>query len=444
MYSNIPIVIICYNNYKYVKNTLEQIKKINFAYYKNIIIMNNCSTCTDTIHFLKNIDVEVIYMKENIAPQISNNINKNIYNILPDKFILTDPDLEFNIDLPNNFVEILSNLSDKYNSYKIGFAIDISDFDKMFPGIYHNGLNIYDWENQFWKNKIIDDKYQLYNADIDTTLALINKKNIDKINIRVAGNFLSKHLPWYIDNKINNIYETYILYKQQTKISTIKDMIINFIENNYTKVYKNNEMFLIDKKNSYMSLTNKGFNINKYMDKNKIFIFIGDCDGVKSLYASRKSKHVYCIEPDKQKFNNLTTNMRNNCYNYTLINKNISYTIDKILIDYHINENDISLINIDIKGKEEDILIDLYNIHNKYNIPLYINFDYGKWNNKKLDKFYFLDYNQKKEIQTYSFTGILLKNQNIKIIKDNNETNYTVLLIICFIIIIIYNSQELL
>ena len=52
--------------------------------------------------------------------------------------------------------------------------------------------------------------------------------------------------------------------------------------------------------------------------------------------------------------------MKNNCNNYTLINKNITNEIDKILLDYNINENDISLINIDIKGKEEDILIDLF------------------------------------------------------------------------------------
>ena len=62
-------------------------------------------------------------------------------------------------------------------------------------------------------------------------------------------------------------------------------------------------------------------------------------------------------------FNNLTTNMKNNCCNnFTLINKKITDKIDNILVDYHINENEISLINIDIKGEEEDILFDLYKI----------------------------------------------------------------------------------
>ena len=37
-------------------------------------------------------------------------MNSNIYNSLPDKFILTDPDLQFNENLPNNFIEILIEL----------------------------------------------------------------------------------------------------------------------------------------------------------------------------------------------------------------------------------------------------------------------------------------------------------------------------------------------
>ena len=136
MYSNIPIVIICYNNYKYVKNTLDQIKKINLAYYKNIIIMDNCSTCTDTIHFLKNINIDVdvnvkvIYMKANISPRVSKDINQNIYNILPDKFILTDPDLKLNKNIPNNFIEIL-------NSFLIQLLLAIYIYFSFFLHIYY-------------------------------------------------------------------------------------------------------------------------------------------------------------------------------------------------------------------------------------------------------------------------------------------------------------------
>lgn len=54
--------------YKFVKNTLKQIKKINENYYKNIFIMNNCSTCPKTIEYLNEVDVKIIQMPANIAP----------------------------------------------------------------------------------------------------------------------------------------------------------------------------------------------------------------------------------------------------------------------------------------------------------------------------------------------------------------------------------------
>ena len=56
---DIPIIIICYNNYLYVKNTLKQILKINEEYYKNIQILNNKSTCLDTVNQPYPLSVEV-------------------------------------------------------------------------------------------------------------------------------------------------------------------------------------------------------------------------------------------------------------------------------------------------------------------------------------------------------------------------------------------------
>ena len=71
---------------------------------------------------------------------------------------------------------------------------------------------------------IKDNDYELYNAPIDTTFSLINKitftsnwkiqnNNTKGIHIRIAGNFIAKHIPWYINNNIyplseinNNMY----------------------------------------------------------------------------------------------------------------------------------------------------------------------------------------------------------------------------------------------
>jgi hypothetical protein len=223
---DIPIIVICYNNYKYVKNTLEQILKINKEYYKNIQILNNKSTCLNTIDFLNTVDVKVIHNSSNNGPWINNDCNKNIYDILPDKFILTDPDLKFNENIPINFIEILSMLSDKYKINKIGFALDISDFDKMYKNTdYVGNKSIFEHEKIFWENPIYDNNYELYNSSIDTTFCLNNKKYNSNCHIRIAGNFTAKHLPWYINNEIYNIYDNYILNTKTTHISTIKNLI---------------------------------------------------------------------------------------------------------------------------------------------------------------------------------------------------------------------------
>jgi GT2 family glycosyltransferase len=223
---DIPIIIICYNNYKYVKNTLDQILRINKDYYKNISILDNNSVCLNTIDFLKSVDVNVINNSSNNGPRISSSNNKNIYDILPDKFILTDPDLKLNENIPTNFIEILSDLSDKYGANKIGFALDISDFDKMYKdNNYFSNRSIYDWEKRFWKIKINDDDYELYEHDIDTTFCLVNKNQYNFKCIRIAGNFTAKHLPWYIENEIYNVYENYIT--NTIKFNIFMDIIMD-------------------------------------------------------------------------------------------------------------------------------------------------------------------------------------------------------------------------
>ena len=244
---DIPIIIVCYNNYLYVKHTLEQILKINKEYYKNIQILNNKSTCLNTINFLSRVDVKVINNIDNTGPWITEYKNKHIYDDLPNKFIVTDPDLMLNENIPNNFIEILSNLSDKHGTNKIGFALNISDFENFYKDTnYCESLSIYDWEKQFWESKIHDDNYELYHASMDTTFCLINKDNMSKdYQIRIAGNFTAKHLPWYIENGICNTYETYINSINSTGISTISRIVTAYTENKYLKIYKNNELFLI-------------------------------------------------------------------------------------------------------------------------------------------------------------------------------------------------------
>jgi len=457
----IPIIVVCYNNYKYVENTLKQIFKINTEYYKNIQILNNNSTCLNTIHFLNSCGVKVINNFENNGPWISLYNNKHIYDVLPDKFILTDPDLKLNENIPNNFIEILSELSDKYETNKIGLALDISDFDKFYKNDNYASMSIYEWEQQFWKNKINDNNYELYESEIDTTFCLINKNYYYKnYNIRIAGDFTAKHLPWYIKNEIYNIYENYLNILNTTNISTIAKIIKPYIENNYLKIYKNNEsnQNLHFWKNNYSIWENNTFEIfDKYLSEDKIFIDIGGWIGTTAMYGSRKSKHVYSIEGDNKSINDMTTNLETNCEkNYTLINKVIfnidnikvkfgknihlenskmndstsqiysdniitddfylqeTITLENIIKLYQINTSEVSLIKVDIEGGEENILNELFDIHVKNNIPLLIRFHYNWWEDKNLDRFSFLSNDIKDKIIQFPFISIVFTSVSIE------------------------------
>ena len=459
-YEYIPILVICYNNYEYVDNTLKQIKKINENYYKNIIIINNDSTCEDTINYLKNVKVKIINNSNN-GPWVDINHNKHIYDTLPNKYVLTDPDLEYNQNIPRDFIEQLSKLSDTYNTKKAGLALDISDFNKMYKDIYECGRNIYNWEIQFWNNKIDNEKYDIYNSTIDTTFALYNKKFIkSEKQIRVAGNFTTKHLPWYIHEDIINLKEKYLICKKQTNISTISRLVNKHIKHKYIIINKNKNLFLINKdinkhnlhfwQHIYIDWESDAFNLlNKFLDKNKIMIELGSWIGTSTMFCSNNSKHIYAFEADKQSFDILNYNLLVNCEkNYTTINKavynkddlkikfgknkflknsnmndstsqiyndidiNEEYKIDtitlKTIIDmYKINPNEISIIKIDIEGGEEYILNDLNDIRIKYNIPLFIRFHYEWWNDKNLDRFDLLTETHKNDIINNPLIAIL-------------------------------------
>jgi FkbM family methyltransferase len=262
----------------------------------------------------------------------------------------------------------------------------------------------------FWINKIHDDNYELYNANIDTTFCLIDKDNSSNhhYDIRIAGNFTANHLPWYIENDIYNIYENYVNSMNSSVISTISKLIISYTENKYLKIYKNNELFLIENnesnqnlffwKNIYSKWESETFEIfDKYLSKDKIFIDIGGWIGTTAMYGSRNSKHVYSIEADKYSVADMMNNLKTNCKNnYTLINKAIfnidninvkfgknihlenskmndstsqiynddtitnecylaeTITIENIIEKYQINVFEISLIKVDIESGEEN------------------------------------------------------------------------------------------
>jgi len=462
---DIPVLIISFNNHRYVENTIKQLENLSPTKMSNIIIMDNNSSDINTINFINKTSYKVIRNTENKGPWIER--YPDLYESLPNQFIVTDPDLEFNSNLPKNFIEIMSDLSNKFGCHKIGFALDISDFDQMYNSIYYNNLSIYDWEKQFWDNKIDDTNYELYNAEIDTTFCLINKQasNISSKRIRIAGNFTAKHIPWYTKNLFYNEYEKYIY--GINSFSTISKLFLTNVRDNYSITNKNDEKFLINNsitenlnfwKKIYPTWEPDTFAIfDKLLKKNKVFIDIGAWIGTTSMYGCRKSKHVYSVEADNLSIKDLSINLSNNCINnnYTVIdkavfneddatinfgknifmkdskindstsqilNKNSGFstqvktiTINSILKNYNIEPSSISLINVDIEGGEENILNDLYVLYKKHKVPLYISIHYEWWKNNDLNRFSFLNQKNKDQIKNNPFVDLLFTDNDIKI-----------------------------
>jgi FkbM family methyltransferase len=293
----------------------------------------------------------------------------------------------------------------------------------------------------------------------------LRNKNFNDNQIRVAGNFTAKHLPWYKENKIYNVYENFLLNKNtNTSISTISRLINTYCDKKYIKIYKNNQLILIENDendpnlkfwiDNFPNWENETFSVfDKYLNENKIFIDLGGWIGTTAIYSSRKSKTVYCIEADIESFKDLSKNCKINCNNYILINKAIyneddieikfgknkylkdskindstshiyydnestnegtneyyhinTITIQSLINNYNLKLDEISLIKVDIEGGEEFILNDLFLIKKQCNIPLYISFHYSWWINKDLDRFDFLTFEQKNNIISYPFTSIL-------------------------------------
>ena len=196
----LPVVVIAHNNLHFVKNFIEQLKK----YPNPIIIMDNKSDYEPLLAYYKEIQyemgskLEIRYLNENYGSSVFIRLKDH----LPKVYILSDPDLKLNPDMPYNFSEIMYNLSNKYKAFKVGLALNISDKEKFLTcSNYIAGQNIVEWERKYWEERIPDPEYELYRVGKtdNTTFCLINNDYSIHNEIRIAGNFTAKHLPWYKD-----------------------------------------------------------------------------------------------------------------------------------------------------------------------------------------------------------------------------------------------------
>lgn len=205
----IPILIISYNNACYVENMVSQLNTLGIT----PIIIDNHSTDSKSIQVLKKLDTEktahVVFSSINFGYRVG--FMSKIYDVLPQFFGYTDPDLQFKQHIDSNFIYDFKRLTEKYKIFKVGCALELSEdvSNTMFMEVQANKFPIEtlsqrflikEWEGRYWNLLVKDEEFELYSAPIDTTFAIYNKEyyfyNIYDA-LRVAGNYSVYHLPWY-------------------------------------------------------------------------------------------------------------------------------------------------------------------------------------------------------------------------------------------------------
>ena len=143
-------------------------------------------------------------------------------------------------------------------------------------------------------------------------------------------------------------------------------------------------------RNCYMNWENDTYNeILPHLDATKTFLDIGAWQGPISMIAQQKSKQCICFEPDPIAYDMLVKNVKlNNFNNIVTVNKAVSnddsltignhelggggssylrpqnsikcstISFSDILQQYKLNEDNISVIKIDIEGYECELLKD--------------------------------------------------------------------------------------
>ncbi len=227
--TDIPVIVVSYNNGVYVKNICNQLN--NFGIKP--IVIDNKSSSMETKNILTSLSTGnaayIIWSNRNFGHEVG--FIQPIYDLLPDVFAYTDPDLQFNKELPDDFLTTLARLTIEFPVFKAGFALTI-DTDSEFksttfhschykPIYFEKTLSIKEFESRYWVNRLQHNRLELYAAPIDTTFAVYRKSNYlgdFHSAIRVAGNFSAIHLPWFTKLDLMNDQE-HDIYNKNNKSS---------------------------------------------------------------------------------------------------------------------------------------------------------------------------------------------------------------------------------
>lgn len=201
---DVPVLVPCFNNPTYTARMHDQLRRIGM---RRIVYLDNGSTAPEMLSLLRDLSREatVVAVGGNPGPRFAF-LDPATYALLPRRFCVTDPDIEFHPALPHDFLGELAALIERHRIGKAGFALDLSDRHEMEDRLYTIGDGKYrpwEWERRFWERPVgfTAGGDRVYEAAIDTTFAVYDKRYFDPADhtrgLRVAGRYTARHLPWY-------------------------------------------------------------------------------------------------------------------------------------------------------------------------------------------------------------------------------------------------------
>jgi len=212
---NTPAVILCYNQPTFLRKMVSQLEK----YTQDILVIDNHSTYKPLLDYYENeFCYTLLRQKENFGHLIYR--APFVKKLTGEVYLLTDPDLELNPNLPDNFIETFFAISLHFQAIRVGAALNIQAND-LREGIFFQGHSIQEWEKNFWQYRLHypdNPNLELYDSLIDTTFCLVNKRFCNK-HIRVAKEYTCTHIPWHkhFEKKLlPGEYEAYLTNNKST------------------------------------------------------------------------------------------------------------------------------------------------------------------------------------------------------------------------------------
>lgn len=187
---DVPVVI---NNFLRLTSLQNLVNSLYSRGYFDITVLDNGSFYDPLLLYYKGDSrIKVRYLR-NSGPRAL--WGSGLMRELKHKYVLyTDSDIELPDEVPDNFVDRMVEVMEKYPEYrKVGLSLQINDLPDHYP--YKKYIQAH--EKKYWENRLEKD---VYVADVDTTMALLHTgDSFTYTAIRLGGVYTVKHRPWYED-----------------------------------------------------------------------------------------------------------------------------------------------------------------------------------------------------------------------------------------------------